>query len=212
MSRIVDWYFDVISPYAYLQMERLHELPGDVQVRYRPVLLAALLNHWGQLGPVEIPPKRLFTFRHVHWLARCQGVELELPAAHPFNPLRQLRLAVLAGDDHERVREIFRFTWVHGRSADDLADFGKLLEATGFEDRAADVDAPATKSRLMDNARDAIDAGVFGVPTFLVDGMPIWGVGATEMAIDMLAGKPPTDIQWERSIRDLPHSAQRRRP
>ena len=55
-----NWYFDFISPFAYLQLGRFDELPGDVSVTLKPVLFAGLLKHRGQLGPAVIPPKRTF--------------------------------------------------------------------------------------------------------------------------------------------------------
>lgn len=64
------WYFDFISPYAYLQAQRLQKLREYCELEPRPVLLAALLSHWGQLGPAEIAPKRQFTYKQVRWLAR----------------------------------------------------------------------------------------------------------------------------------------------
>jgi 2-hydroxychromene-2-carboxylate isomerase len=56
-------------------------------VDYRPVLFAGLLKHHGQLGPAEIAGKRDWTYRQVLWLAHSHGVPLQMPAAHPFNPL-----------------------------------------------------------------------------------------------------------------------------
>ena len=50
---IVDWYFDFVSPFSYLQLRRLLAEPKQIELRFHPVLLAALLNHWGQLGPAE---------------------------------------------------------------------------------------------------------------------------------------------------------------
>ena len=85
----IDCYLDFISPYAYLAFERLpRALEGlSYQVSYRPILFAGLLQHHGQLGPAEIAPKRDWTYRQVLWLAREHGIAMDLPAAHPFNPL-----------------------------------------------------------------------------------------------------------------------------
>lgn len=62
------FHFDPISPFAYLAFERLPQvLVGcSYVVEYRPVLLAGLLQHWGQKGPAEVEPKRAWTFRQVH--------------------------------------------------------------------------------------------------------------------------------------------------
>ncbi len=61
---------------------------------YKPVLLGALLKQHGQLGPAEIPSKRGWTYRHVLWLGHANGIEIEMPASHPYNPLAHLRLAL----------------------------------------------------------------------------------------------------------------------
>src|SRR6478752_613262 len=72
-ARQVDWYFDFISPYAWLQAESFHLLPSNVVLTCKPVLFAGLLQHWGQLGPAEIVPKRRFTYRYIVWRARAAG-------------------------------------------------------------------------------------------------------------------------------------------
>ena len=67
---IADWYFDFVSPFAYLQSEQLGSLAPRVSVRYRPVLFAGLLGAHGQKGPAEIPAKRTFTYRFCIWQAK----------------------------------------------------------------------------------------------------------------------------------------------
>src|SRR5688500_20142066 len=91
----IDWYFDFVSPYSYICLHRLGELP--VQVSYNPVLFAGLLNRWGQKGPAEIPAKRRRTYRGCTWWAGERGVPVRVPAAHPRNPLPYLRLSLAAG-------------------------------------------------------------------------------------------------------------------
>ncbi|HZI83648.1 MAG TPA: DsbA family protein, partial [Casimicrobiaceae bacterium] len=104
-----DWYFDFVSPFSYLQFELLPRFERSLRIRYRPVLFAGLLQAHGHKGPAEIPAKRRFTYRHVVWQARSLGVPLKFPAAHPFNPLPLLRLAIAADCHPEVVRRIFRF-------------------------------------------------------------------------------------------------------
>ncbi|MCX7274029.1 MAG: DsbA family protein, partial [Burkholderiales bacterium] len=85
--KTLNWYFDFISPYAYLQSTRLDDFSQDVLVKCHPVLFAGLLAHHGQKGPAEIAGKRTFTYEHVAWLAERNGIALRFPASHPFNPL-----------------------------------------------------------------------------------------------------------------------------
>jgi 2-hydroxychromene-2-carboxylate isomerase len=114
------FYLDFISPYAWLAFEKLPEvlMGQSYSVTYKPVLLGALLKHHGQLGPAEIPAKRDWTYRHVQWLARQHGLELQRPALHPFNPLPLLRLAVASdagGTPNRYVCEtLFRHVWCGG--------------------------------------------------------------------------------------------------
>ena len=75
----VDWFFDFISPFAYLQSEQLAALGPRVRVRFRPVLFAALLAANGQKGPAEIARKRVFTYRFAVWQAKRQGIVLKMP-------------------------------------------------------------------------------------------------------------------------------------
>lgn len=68
----IDWYFDFISPFAYLQFYALeHHLSQrpDLKIHFKPVLFAALLKHNSHKGPAEIPSKRLATYRYCQWYA-----------------------------------------------------------------------------------------------------------------------------------------------
>src|SRR5437588_12409175 len=100
----VSWVFDVISPFAYLAFPQLSRLPAHVDVEFVPVLLAGLLQHFGQLGPAEIPSKRRFTYRFALWRARPLGLPMRMPPAHPFNPLAALRAIIAAGNGGRAAR------------------------------------------------------------------------------------------------------------
>jgi len=189
----ITFYLDFISPYAYLAFERLPvALQGQsYHVVYKPVLFAGLLKHHGQLGPAEFPGKREWTYRQVLWLAREHGIALQMPAAHPFNPLQLLRLAADCGDQGLPNRwvceTVFRHVWRGG--ADALAaDRLDLLEKTLAPQRRHDADA--AKQALRQHTDAAIARGVFGVPTFEVDGHLLWGLDALPMVAAVLGGDP----------------------
>ncbi len=184
----MDWYFDFISPFAYLQWQRLRRQRPGLDLRPRPILFAGLLEHWHNIGPAEIPVKRRFTYRHVLWQARRMDVPLRFPPAHPFNPLPALRLCQAAGADARAVTVIFDHIWAHGRPADNLEALVPAATQLGISDLAAAVVDPAVKQALRDNGEQAIAAGVFGVPTLVVDGETFWGLDATDMALDWLDG------------------------
>lgn len=197
----LDFWFDPVSPFAYLAFERLPQvLEGlSIEVRYRPVLFAGLLKHWGQKGPAEIEPKRAWTFRHVHWLADQYGIELRTPAQHPFNPLAHLRLlhacAAPGGTPNRRVCEaVLRNIW-QGCDANDVARLRAL------QDELAPPLAPddaRVKLALREATDAAIARGVFGVPTVEADGRLFWGLDALPMLAGQLRGEPWfTGPAWE---------------
>ena len=200
MKRI-DFYLDVISPYAYLAFEQLpRALEGlGYEVAYRPILFAALLKQHGQLGPAEIAPKRDWTYRHVLWQAEALGIPMQLPAAHPFNPLALLRLAwacARQGTPNRYVCEtLLHHVWrAGGAVADDAA---RLAEVTARLAPARDPASSEVKQDLKEATDAALAAGVFGVPTFVVDGRLFWGLDALPMLRAQLEGDARVDAVWQ---------------
>ena len=194
-------YLDFISPYAYLAFEHLPlALQGlSYEVDYVPVLFAGMLQHHGQLGPAEIAPKREWTYRQVLWIARQNGIPIDLPAAHPFNPLGLLRLALAcvpesaqagprAGRVNRHVCEtLMRHVW---RGGADAADAGRLQALATSLKPARDPASEAVKSQLKANTDEALARGVFGVPTFAVDDRLFWGFDALPLLRAWLENDP----------------------
>ena len=182
-----DWYFDFISPFSYLQSEKLATLSPRLSIRYRPVVFGALLTHYGHKGPAEIPAKRAFTYRHVLWQAKAQGIPLKFPPEHPFNPLPLLRLAIACDCAPDAVHRIFRFVWRDGRLPDLPIEWAELTHDLGLPDADARIGDPAVKDALRRNTDEAISRGVFGVPTLAIGEELFWGADATGMARDYVA-------------------------
>lgn len=169
----VTWYFDFVSPFAYICLHRLRELPPQLAIEYRPVLFAGLLNHWGQKGPAELPSKRRYTYRWSHWWAQNLSIAFRYPAARSFNPLQHLRLAIACRSRPDAVRKIFDAIWIGGLDATDPNRFSALCRDCGVDE--ARLLAPEVKNVLIQNTAEAAKHGVFGVPMFEAGGELFWG-------------------------------------
>ncbi|TAK45028.1 MAG: 2-hydroxychromene-2-carboxylate isomerase [Betaproteobacteria bacterium] len=206
--RPIAWYFDFVSPFAYIGLHRLSELPRGLAVEYRPVLFAGLLNHFGQKGPAEIEAKRRYTYRWCHWWAQSLGIAFRFPAAHPFNPLHHLRLAIACGCTPEAVRRIFEAIWTTGADPADAAAFGRLALALGVD--AARLGAPEVKDALRRHTETATARGVFGVPTLDVEGELFWGADSIDFVRAFLADPAVVRNPEMRRLDALPVAAARK--
>lgn len=180
----IDWYYDFISPFAYFGFLRLREL-GDVNVSYHPVLLAELLKRHGHKGPAEIPSKRTWTYRACVWWAAQHGVPFRFPAAHPFNPLPYLRLAIAAGNTSQAIGRVFEALWTTGADPADPNVLAALANSLGVD--PTELTSDDVKLQLRRETERALELGVFGVPTCLVDGQLFWGADATDFMNAYLA-------------------------
>ncbi len=195
----IRFYFDVISPYAFVGWKALPALAArhGRAIEPVPVLFAALLDAHGQKGPAEIPAKRVYAFKDAYRKARKVGVDgLIPPPTHPFNPLLALRVASLPMEQDARTRLIdalFDGAWAGGGGVETPEQVRAAGRRAGLDGEAlvAAAAEPAAKERVRQVTDDAITRGVFGVPTFSVDDEPFWGVDALPHLDDWLAGDDP---------------------
>lgn len=217
MPAPIDFYFDVISPYAYLGWTQIHALAA----RYRrdvhpiPVLFAALLHHGQTRGPAEIPAKRKYLGKDAMRTAHLFGVPFAPPPAHPFNPLLALRVAIAApADAKPRVIDaLFAATWGGAGGGVETPDaVARALDRAGL-DGASLVSASTSdeaKAKLRAATDEAIARDVFGVPTVIAEGELFWGVDSFGHLERFLAGEDPIRPEDVAAWLDLPASATRR--
>jgi 2-hydroxychromene-2-carboxylate isomerase len=155
-----------------------------------------------------LPTKRRYTYRWSHWWAKSLGLPLRYPAAHPFNPLHHLRLALACGSKPEAVRKIFDAVWTSGAEATDPARFAALFTELGL--KKEDLEKSEVKERLRSNTEGAVRRGVFGVPTFEVDGELFWGADSIEFLKDFLADPSAVRNEEMRRLDGMPVAAARK--
>jgi len=215
---MIEIFFDFISPYAYLACTEIGALGARIghQVEPRPVLFAAILNALGTKGPAEVPARRAYLFKAVLRAAHRAGVNIDLPPAHPFNPLPALRVAALELEPALRWRVIhalFAATWGGGAGIDGPASVASALRQAGLDDTTlmALSTTPDAKERLRRNTDDALSRGAFGVPTMFIEGEMFFGFDSFPEIEAFAQGQDPVAQHAELILRwaKLPAAATR---
>lgn len=182
--KAVDFYFDVGSPAAYLAWTQLARLAAETGARvdYKPVLLGGVFQATGNQSPMSVPAKARYMMADLERFAALYGV----PFSHnPFFPINTLTLMRAASGMHAReparfvpfVDAVNRAIWVEARNMNDPAVVRQVLDAAGFDAEAllALAGEPGVRQGLKDCTEEAVARGVFGAPTFFVDGIMYWG-------------------------------------
>ena len=203
-------YFDFVSPWAYLMDVALRRDPLPIALEFRPVLFAGLLNAFGHKGPAEIDRKRRFTYEHCTWKAQETGTPFLMPAVHPFNPLRYLRLAISLDVRPEVVSTIFDELYTQGLDPSNPAVWDRVLRGVAKSAAVRAIDSPEIKARLRSNTDSAVTAGVFGVPTITVDNHLFWGFDSLPMVRAYLNGDPNFNTPAMKAAGAVQVGAQRR--
>ena len=194
----LDFFYELASPYACLSALRIREAASaaGVTVRWRPFLLGPIFKAEGLAQtPMRVFPLRgAYMMRDVPRRARRYGFTLSVPPDFPRNPLHAARVALVAlaggwGEDFSRA--LYRAEFQEGRDIGQLEEVARVVEAMGrpVEHVLAAARAPEARAALRAETEAAMAAGIFGAPSFLVDGELFWGDDRLEDALDWAAGR-----------------------
>jgi len=177
-SRDVSFLFDYASPWAYLADELLEaQLPG-IRVSHQPVYLRGFESF--SKGMPFIPAKLIYIAKDFERCSGFHGVAFRPPTVFPLNGLYALRGALVArqlGRFEEFHRAAFRAAWAEDRDISSVEVVVALAAELGFDEAGfrAGMDSPEVKDELKRVTQEAVERGVFGVPSFLVGGELFWG-------------------------------------
>ena len=184
MTKTVEFLFDVGSPAAYIAWTQMPKLAGETgaTIDYKPMLLGGVFHATSNRSPTEVPAKGRYMNDDLQRFAKRYGVPYQHNPHFPINTLMLMRGAIgLQMRDPARmvpyVDAVYRAIWVDAKNMNDPATVGGVLHAAGFDPQAllALTSEPEVKDRLKAVTQDAVERGVFGAPTFFVDGQMYWG-------------------------------------
>ena len=178
----VDFYYDFVSPYAYLAWKRLEQLQWNehVEITLRPILLGGIFKLTDNRAPAEIANKARYMFRDLLRLSRQWDIPFQAPSTFPFSPMSAMRLAISLSDDQQKLRQLtdiaFDQTWGKGIPTDQPGQLESWANVLGIDDVTTIVQMPEVKQSLIDATGVAVTLGLFGVPTFVHNEELFWGV------------------------------------
>ncbi|MGO9360153.1 MAG: 2-hydroxychromene-2-carboxylate isomerase [Xanthobacteraceae bacterium] len=196
MRRSIEYYFSLQSPWAYLGHAAFEKVVSDYdcEVIYKPVVLTELFSETGGLPLAKRHPVRQrYRLMELQRWRDKRGLALNLKPRHwPFNATLadQLVIAIVADgrDPDPFLRRAFAAIWEFERDLADPGTLRSLAEEAGLPGaaliEAARSDACAAIYRS--NHADAVTAGVFGSPTYVLDGEIFWGQDRVELLADAL--------------------------
>jgi 2-hydroxychromene-2-carboxylate isomerase len=198
-GKTIEFWFDFGSPASYLAWFQLPKIAAarGATIDWRPMLLGGVFQATSNRSPVEIASKGRWMLQDLpRWAARYRAPYVRNPN-FPINTLTLMRGAValqMRNDDRfpAYVEAMFRALWEKERNLGDATEVAAVLKEAGFDaaEFLAMVADAAVKDRLKAVTQEAIDRGVFGAPTFFVDGQMHFGQDRLEFVADRLVRDP----------------------
>lgn len=197
----IDVWFDYSSPFAYVGCHMAESRLGD-RARWRPMLLGAVFK---QVGTSDVPlfqqseAKRKWIAADMHRQTVHAGAPFSFPSRFPMNSVLALRVTLLArahesAEGRKLVHRIFQAYWAEDRDISSPEVIAALCNECGFDGAAliAGAGDQAVKDALRTSTDAAVQAGVFGAPTFVVhtdEGDKLfWGADRLELAMQAASG------------------------
>ena len=195
MTKLIDFYFDFISPYSYLAYNKLKSLNknNQININYKPILLGGLHNLGGITAPAFNERKMKNMKNDCELIANKNNIKFKWNAKFPINSLYLMRGYLIINDDLKEKYFDFCFDayWKDNLDISDEKNITIILNNIGFnnENFFNGIKDLKIKEKLKDLTKNAFDKDIFGAPTFVVNNKIFWGQDRLDYAIDELNSK-----------------------
>ena len=192
MTKSIDFYFDFISPYSYLSLERLKLLKksDDIVINYKPILLGGL-HKLGGITPPAFNNRKLKNMKNdCELIAKKNNIKFYWNSKFPINSLYIMRgyLVIKDKDKENYFDNCFNAYWRDNIDISNENNVEMILEKTGIikNEFFEKINQIEIKNKLKEFTDKAFEKDVFGAPTFIVNNKIFWGQDRLEYAIDEL--------------------------
>lgn len=182
MSKKVEVFFDVGSPASYLAWTQLESIAqrANAKIIWRPMLLGAVFQAVGNTSPAAIPAKGAYMLKDLQRFSNIYGVPFNFNPFFPLNTMHLMRGATAYLEEPEfqtYLAAIFNALWTEKLNMESPEVVAAVLtkaglDTTDFMDRISESEV---KERLKDTTEEAVTRGVFGAPSFFVNGEMFFG-------------------------------------
>lgn len=187
MSKTIHYYFSPISPFAYLAGDQL-EKEAKGTIIYHPFDLPKLFSATGAIPlPQRSQQRKDYRYVELKRIAKRRGLPINLNPAHFPTNGRLASCLILAAresgqDAGSLIQALLRAVWIEELDISDLNVLTTITAAQGLNPEL--LDNLDRFDALLDQETDqAINAGVFGSPFYIVDGEPFWGQDKLDEAL-----------------------------
>jgi 2-hydroxychromene-2-carboxylate isomerase len=196
MSQTIEFYWDAASTYSYLaatQIERFAAEHGATVV-WKPFLLGKAFEATGNKMPASVPAKAKYLFKDVGLWAKHYRVPFAMPRVFPLHSVLALRVCIAAAratGTQQFTLALLKAYWAEGQDVSQPETVAALLTAHGL-DAPKIMEAatsPEVKDALKANTEEAVARGVFGAPTFFINGQMFWGNDRLPLMAAFLKGE-----------------------
>lgn len=180
----IDYFLFPISPFTYLAGKGLEEVAAKhgASISYKPFGLMKVFEQTGGLPPGQRHPSRqAFRLQEMARIAKFNDMPINLQPAHfPTNPVPAMSAIIAAqeaggGDLGALCFDLLKACWVEEKNIAEDDVIKTALSANGFDAGLADSGLLSGSETIERNTNEAVERGVFGAPTYLVNDQVFWG-------------------------------------
>ena len=182
MSKKVEFFFDVGSPASYLAWTQLESIAQrtNAKIIWRPMLLGAVFQATGNASPAAVPAKGAYMLKDLQHFSNIYGVPFNFNPFFPLNTMHLMRGATAYLEEPEfqtYLAAIFNALWSEQLNMESPEVVAEVLSKAGIDvtDFMARISETEVKERLKATTEEAVARGVFGAPSFFVNGEMFFG-------------------------------------
>ena len=187
MSNHIDFYFDIISPYAYIAYKKILKI-NNVNFKFKPILLGGLHNLAGITAPAFNKYKMKNMQNDCELVSKKNSISFKWNSKFPINSLSIMRGYLSVNDNikEDYLNSFFEAYWKEDQDLSNEDTVKQLLKKLKIDenDFFNSISNQNIKHKLKQLTQEAFEKEVFGAPTFIVNNKIFWGQDRLEYALD----------------------------